>query len=106
MPIIECGQGLKIKGSNNLINISAEQKIQAKTTSIVPVANERTTVNVKFDRQFTSKPVVTATVVSTVIGTTLLECGVSNVTTTGFDITILRTNATATSVNWIAVGQI
>jgi hypothetical protein len=106
MPIIECGQGLKIKGSNNLINISAEQKIQAKTTSIVPVANERTTVNVKFDTQFTSKPVVTATVVSTVIGTTLLECGVSNVTTTGFDITILRTNATATSVNWIAVGQI
>ena len=106
MPTIECGQGLKIKGSNNLINISAEQKIQAKTTSIVPVANERTTVNVKFDTPFTSKPVVTATVVSTVIGTTLLECGVSNVTTAGFDITILRTNATATSVNWIAVGQI
>lgn len=106
MPILQAGQGLKIKGSNNLINISAEQKIQAKTTSIVPVANERTTVNVKFDTPFTSKPVVTATVVSTVIGTTLLECGVSNVTTEGFDITILRTNATATSVNWIAVGQI
>lgn len=106
MPILQAGQGLKIKGSNNLINISAEQKIQAKTTSIVPVANDRTTVNVKFDTPFTSKPVVTATVVSTVIGTTLLECGVSNVTTAGFDITILRTNATATSVNWIAVGQI
>ena len=106
MPTIECGQGLKIKGSNNLINISAEQKIQAKTTSIVPIANEKTTVNVKFDTPFTTKPVVTATVVSTVIGTTVLECGVSNVTTAGFDITILRTNATATSVNWIAVGQI
>ena len=106
MPTIECGQGLKIKGSNNLINISAEQKIQAKTTSIVPIANDRTTVNVKFDTPFTTKPVVTATVVSTVIGTTVLECGVSNVTTAGFDITILRTNATATSVNWIAVGQI
>lgn len=106
MPIIECGQGLKIKGANNVINISSEEKIQAKSTSIVPVPNERTTVSVKFDTPFISKPVVTATVVSTVIGTTLLECSVSNVTNIGFDITILRTNDTATSVNWIAVGQI
>lgn len=81
------------------------QNIQCGKVSINPVANELTTITVKFDNPFATVPIVTATAVSSVVGKILTGCGVSNITKESFDVTILRTNTTPTNINWIAINN-
>ena len=106
MPTLQAGQGTKIIGNNNKITIKNEHKIQTGNARVVPVPSEVTTLEVTFDIPFKVTPVVTATPNSSAVGGALLGCTVSGITSTGFKIHVLRTNATATYVNWIAVGQI
>ena len=106
MPTLQAGQGTKIIGNNNKITIKNEHKIQTGNARVVPVPSEVTTLEVTFDIPFKATPVVTATPNSSAVGGALLGCTVSGITSTGFKIHVLRTNATATYVNWIAVGQI
>lgn len=44
--------------------------------------------------------------VSAVIGSTLKGVSVQNISTTGFDVYVNRTNATETAVMWIAAGKL
>ena len=106
MPTLQAGQGTKIIGNNNKITIKNEHKIQTGNARVVPVPSEVTTLEVTFDIPFKVTPVVTATPNSSAVGGALLGCTVSGITSTGFKIHVLRTNATATYANWIAVGQI
>lgn len=106
MPILQAGQGTKITGNNNKITIKSEHKIQTGNTRVAPTANEVTTLEVTFDIPFKATPVVTATPNSAALGGTLLGCAISEITSSGFKIHVLRTNTTGTYVNWIAVGQI
>lgn len=86
---------------------ASASSIQSGVVLITPsAANTPTYVDVKFPTAFTSAPTVVATPLSTVPGTAVLGCGVSNVTATGCRIYLTRTNTTATSVSWIAVAQI
>ena len=78
--------------------------IQSGTEIIEPVANTPTSIEVQFANEYKSAPVVVATPVSAVPGTKITGVAVSNITTTGFTLWVTRTNDTATSVNWIAIG--
>ena len=85
---------------------ASASSIQSGVVLITPsAANTPTYVEVDFPTAFTSAPTVVATPLSTVPGTAVLGCGVSNVTATGCRIYLTRTNTTATSVSWIAVAQ-
>ncbi len=59
-----------------------------------------------FNKTFKNAPVVIPIVKTTVPGTSVLGCSVYNVTTTGCDVYLTRTNSQKTTVNWIAIGSI
>lgn len=71
-------------------------------TKITPVANTPTSVTVRFTVPFSSIPRVIATPVSVVSGSTVKGVGVISVSTTGFTVTVYRTNTTNTYVAWQA----
>lgn len=71
--------------------------------SITPVANTATAGNVTFPvGRFSSTPSVVATAITTVPGT-VVEVGVSGVTTSGCVLYVNRTNTTQTGIYWIAL---
>lgn len=76
--------------------------ITFKTTDIT--INDQSKLSIEFDFAYTSPPVVVTEVHSTAIGDTVAGTSVYNVTTTGADIYLYRTNSTATVVSWIAYG--
>lgn len=73
--------------------------------SITPIANAPTSASISFPWAFDVPPNVFCTAVTTVPGSQVQEVSAQNVTTTGADIFIYRTNTTATTVNWIAIGD-
>jgi len=77
--------------------------IDAGSVAVTPVANTPTAQAVVFTQPFTAIPIVVATAVTGSPGSTVLEVSVTNVTTTGCDVVLYRTNTTVTGVNWQAV---
>ena len=75
------------------------------SVNITPTANTPTSASIAFSRAFASRPTMITTPYSSVIGTQVLGTSVSNVTTTGCDIYVTRTNATTLTVFWLAIGQ-
>lgn len=75
------------------------------TVSITPVANTVTTLAVVFPTgRFSTTPTnVQVTANSGLPGTSITEVCASNVTATGMDISLYRTNATATFIWWLAI---
>ena len=73
------------------------------STSITPTANTPTKKTINFNKTFSTTPIVIATAESAVIGDTVKGVSVANITETGCDIYIYRTNNTTTNVNWIAM---
>ena len=79
-------------------------EVQSGTVSITPSApNTPTSKVVKFDKAFSSNPVMTASPHTSVPGTTVLGVGTANRSKTEFTMWVTRSNTTATSINWIAV---
>lgn len=70
---------------------------------VTPVANTQTVHHVNFPSgMFTGTPNVVACADTTVMGNQVQGVAVTNVTSTGFDIYLLRTNTTNTWIQWIA----
>ena len=67
-------------------------------------ANTPTSSAVTFPIPYKNTPFVGASPVSGVPGTTLLGASVSNITKTGFDAVLTRTNTTSTQIRWLAIG--
>ena len=88
--------------SINTGRINADN-IQFGTVNITPKANTPTSVSVDFYKPFSSEPTVVIAPMSSVPGTTVLGTGVANITETGFDAVVTRTNTTTTVLCWIAV---
>lgn len=65
-------------------------------------ANTYKVKHVTFATAYTSAPTVILTKHSKVPA--IIHVGVSDVTTTGFDMYVIRTNTTTTYVNWMAIG--
>jgi hypothetical protein len=76
---------------------------QAGNATITPVANTATSLSVTFKVPYSTAPIVTATAITGGPGSNVQEISVNNVTTTGFDVVIYRTNTTVTWVNWMAM---
>lgn len=74
------------------------------STTITPsAANTPTKKSITFSPAFKSTPNVVVTAQTTVPGTVVTGVGVSNISTTGCDIYVTRTNTTSTVVQWIAM---
>lgn len=103
--------GLQVAGDTTMTgtltvtgNLSAGNMVSGQV-SITPTANTPTAQAVSFGTTFTATPRVFATAVSSVPGSTVIEVSANNITTTGCDIVLYRTNNNVTLVNWFAVGQ-
>jgi hypothetical protein len=76
--------------------------VQNGSVTITPVANTPTSAHVTFSPAYANAPTVICTAVSGVPGTQVTGFSVSNITTTGCDIYVTRTNTNATTINWVA----
>lgn len=105
-------------GASNLFKMKPTELFEAMRKAVgypkidsgresVPIiaANTPSPYIVKFNKPFAKIPHVTATAVSTVIGTSVLGVSVSNITNNEFTIYVTRGNNSDTSVEWIAVGN-
>ncbi|MEZ7005662.1 hypothetical protein [Streptomyces sp. AD55] len=80
--------------------------ITSGRASITPTAaNTPTSINVTGLNLLGSNIRVIATPSTAVPGTQVLGVGTANVTNTGFTLWLTRTNTTATSIDWIAIGS-
>ena len=87
----------RVQFSNGLL-------LQWGVETITPVKDTPTGKAVKFDVAYTSVPMVLTTAITTVPGTTVSGCAAAEITVSGFDAYVTRTNTTNTSVGWIAIG--
>ena len=74
--------------------------------SITPTANTPTAKSITFPKSFSHTPAVICSPCSAVPGTKVLGVGASSITTTGCSLYVTRTNTTATSVLWLAIGDL
>lgn len=81
---------------------STHRAIQAGWVEIPGGSGSPSFVHVSFKWTYPGIPMVTASPDTTVPGTHVLGCGVANVTETGFDLYVTRTNSSITGAYWIA----
>ena len=74
--------------------------------NVAPVANTPTAQHVSFEAEFADDPTVVVSAVSAVPGSAVQAVSAANITTTGFDVYVYRTNTTVTAVMWIAAGKL
>lgn len=74
--------------------------------SIKPVPKEPTKGRLDFPKKFKSAPAVIVTPSSEVPGTVIMGVSAVNVTASGCDVYLTRTNNTETSVMWVAIGPV
>ena len=96
---LSAAQGKALKSS--IDSISASKQIGTVTCSAK--ANTPTATHVTFPRAMASVPIVLLDPLTAVPGTVFKGCSATNITTTGFDIYVTRTDNGNTSVKWIAI---
>lgn len=93
-----------VSGTLNVGGAFTAGNMVCGTVSMNPVANTPTQERVNFGVTLTAPIRVWVTAQSGFIGSQLIGVGVTDLTTTGFDCVIYRTNTTATNVFWLAIG--
>lgn len=78
--------------------------IQWSVETITPVKDTPTAKAVKFPVAYTSVPMVLASPITTVPGSSVSGAAPANITVSGFDAYVTRNGTTNTSVGWIAIG--
>ena len=96
-PVTHGTRSGRVQLSNGLL-------IQWGVATITPVANTPTAKTVTFSTAYTSVPMVVASPITTVGGTTVTSGTVADITVSGFEAYVTRSNTTNTSVGWIAIG--
>lgn len=94
-----------LSGKNVTVDNIVAGNMDCGSELIEPTANAVTSVDVVFNKTFSSPPQVVVTPVTGGPFTYVKGCSVSNITTTGFKINLYRTDTTTTSVNWIAMSN-
>lgn len=84
----------------------ADLGFQYGKVNVSCTANTVSTADVTFDREYSTMPIVTVTAGSSAPGTAVSEVTVSNITYTGFTVCVYRTNTSATTIQWMAAGEI
>lgn len=88
---------------SNIVNLRGKADApQYGQTQIVPVPNVPTKTTITFPRPFSVAPIVLVTPYTSVPGTTVLGVGAYDITATGFELYLTRTNTTTTLLNWAA----
>mgnify|MGYP000790531416 FL=1 len=77
--------------------------ITTGTAVCAAVANKPTATHVKFQETLPKVPAVLLDPLTTVPGTVFKGCSATNITTTGFDLYVTRTDNGDTSVKWVAI---
>lgn len=90
----------------NLNSLLPPKAMQSGLARIVTVANTATVVAVTFPTPFVAVPRVFVTAQTVVPGSQVKQVWVSNVTTTGFNLWVLRSTNTATWVAWQAYAPV
>ena len=80
--------------------------VQHGFVNVTPVANTPTKAHVTFPQAYAESPTVVVSGVSAVIGSALQGVSAANISATGFDAYVYRTNTTVTAVMWIAAGKL
>ena len=106
------GNGTGGKTSNAMV-VTEEGDIQASsfnghtittgTEICAAVANKPTATHVKFQETLPKVPAVLLDPLTAVPGTVFKGCSATNITTTGFDLYVTRTDNGDTSVKWVAI---
>lgn len=91
-------------GSKSYIHLGSLKLCWGKV-NITPVANTATSVNVTFPLTFARVPSIFVTPHSGAVGSQVHGAAATNMTETGFDCFLYRTNTTVTSVMWLAIGE-
>ena len=73
--------------------------------TITPKANTATSKAVVFKKSFSNVCSVVITPISAVPGTQVLGVAAANITNTGFDAYLTRTNTNTTGSKWLAIGE-
>lgn len=94
----------EVATATNLNSLLPPFATQAGLTTVVPVANTATSVQVTFPKPFISTPRVLVTAQTVVPGSQVKIVWVDSVTTTGFRAWIERSNTTKTTIAWQAYG--
>ena len=95
---------LESKSDTNHSHALADFGFQYGKISVSCTANQVSTANVTFGREYKTMPIVVATAGSSSPGTVVQEVSVSNITYTGFTVCVYRTNTSETSIQWMAAG--
>lgn len=91
----------------SILNQSAGAQVaQSGRTTITPVANTPTSINVTFATPFAQAPSISTCPTTAFPGTAVKASAATDITTTGFKLWVYRTNTTATDVCWIATGRL
>lgn len=77
--------------------------ITTGTEICAAIANKPTATHVKFQETLPKVPAVLLDPLTTVPGTVFKGCSATNITTTGFDLYVTRTDNGDTSVKWVAI---
>lgn len=77
--------------------------MQKGTITCSAKANTPTATHVDFPKEMASAPIVLLNPLTAVPGTIFKGCSATNITTTGFDLYVTRTDNGNTSVKWIAI---
>lgn len=86
-----------------LTGIGAGIGLGIATEICAAVANKPTATHVKFQETLPKVPAVLLDPLTTVPGTVFKGCSATNITTTGFDLYVTRTDNGDTSVKWVAI---
>lgn len=107
------GNGTSDTARSNAMVVTKSGDVQASsfnghtctmgTTTCTAKANTPTATHVTFPKAFASVPIVLLNPLTAVPGTIFKGCSATNITTTGFDLYVTRTDNGNTSIKWIAI---
>jgi hypothetical protein len=97
------GGGVAIVSADGLGNFRAAKTFQADVVSVPGGSGAQSSAHVNFPVPFDNPPSVVVSPETGVLDSTVKEWGVLNVTATGFDAQVFRTNATSTLIHWQAM---
>lgn len=108
---VSIGKGVPIYYHNGskfvfCVPVSMVDTLKAGAVTITPSeADTPTKADVVFDTPFPGVPIVTATPMTSAPGTVVSGVGIRNITKTGFEVYLTRSNIVETGIQWIAMYQ-
>lgn len=95
---------LESKSDVNHSHSLADFGFQYGKIAVSCTANQVSSADVTFTKEYKTMPIVTVTAGSSAPGTSVQEVSVSDITYTGFKINVYRKDTNVTTIQWMAAG--